>query len=101
VTEYNIQDDEEDRYEDDDPRCWRNHCGGETKRLNELLDDWKNKYYTLEWMGHAMNGWPIIMWADRGDENYEEVKVSHASVRSHSPSASQTDKLSHSKCVRS
>jgi hypothetical protein len=101
VTEYNIQDDEEDRYEDDDPRCWRNHCGGETKRLNELLDDWKNKYYTLEWMGHAMNGWPVIMWADRGDENYEEVKVSHASVRSHTLSAAQTDKLSHSKCVRS
>jgi hypothetical protein len=77
VTEYNIQDDEEDRYEEDDPRSWRNHCGGETKSLGELLDDWKNKYYKLEWMGHESNGWPTTMWADRGDENYEEVKVSH------------------------
>jgi hypothetical protein len=27
-------------------------------------------------MGHESNGWPTIMWADRGDENYEQVKVS-------------------------
>jgi hypothetical protein len=77
VTEYNIQDDEENRYDEDDPKSWRNHCGGETKPLIELLE-----YYTVKWIGHAMNGWPIIMWADRGDENYEEVKVSHAHVRS-------------------
>jgi hypothetical protein len=56
VTEYNIQDDEENRYKEDDPRCWRNHCGGKTKPLMKLLEDWENKYHTLEWMGHEMNG---------------------------------------------
>jgi hypothetical protein len=52
VTEYNIQDDEENRYDEDDPKSWRNHCGGETKPLIELLE-----YYTVKWIGHAMNGW--------------------------------------------
>jgi hypothetical protein len=100
VTEYNIQDyNEEPQYEEDDPRSWRNQCEGETQPLAALLDDWKDKYYTLKWMGFAMNGWPTIMWADRGDENYEEVKVSLPQMRS-AHHAVQTNELSQSKCAR-
>jgi hypothetical protein len=82
VTEYNVQDyNEEPQYEEDEARSWRNQCEGETKPLAALLDEWKRKYFKLEWMGHSMNGWPTVVWADRGDENYEEVKVSHARLR--------------------
>ncbi|KAF1942211.1 hypothetical protein EJ02DRAFT_376331 [Clathrospora elynae] len=84
VTEYNIQDEnEEPQYEEDDPRSWRNQCEGETKSLAALLDDWKEKYYRLEWMGHDMNGWPTVMWADRGDDNYKEVKQMRKIIRKH------------------
>jgi hypothetical protein len=82
VTEYNIQGENDDApYEEDDPRSWRNECEGETKSLAVLLDEWKDKYYRLEWMGFEINGWPTIMWADRGDDNYEGVMVSHARLR--------------------
>jgi hypothetical protein len=76
VTEYNIQDTPEERYSEIDPRKWRNECEGEARPLAELLAEWKDKYFRLEWMGHAQNGWPTVMWADPGDENYGEVKVS-------------------------
>jgi hypothetical protein len=75
VTEYNIQDSNDPKYGGNDPRSWRNYCEGKTRPFLALLDDWKDRYYTLQWMGHVSNGWPTIMWADRGDENYEEVKV--------------------------
>ncbi|ORY11049.1 hypothetical protein BCR34DRAFT_565883 [Clohesyomyces aquaticus] len=93
VTEYNIQYENDDpQYDEDDPRSWRNQCEGEAMSLTELLDDWRSKYFKLEWMGHSMNGWPTVMWADRGDENYEDVKEMRKIIRKHGwPSSFQRE----------
>ena len=83
MTPFNVQDGDETKYDEGDPRNWRNHCDGETVPLTALLSEWKDNYYRLEWMGPAQtDGWGDVQFADPGDHNYEEVEVSPALMRS-------------------
>ncbi|KZF23993.1 hypothetical protein L228DRAFT_244852 [Xylona heveae TC161] len=51
-------------YPPGDPRSWRDQCHDETLRLSDILDRWKQKFATLEWMASPLNGWPYIWWGD-------------------------------------
>jgi hypothetical protein len=43
-------------YEDNDPRAWRNACG-ETRLLEELLTEWREKFESLDWIASSEKVW--------------------------------------------
>lgn len=49
-------------FEADDPRAWRNECAnpGSTARLSNILDEWKEEYASLRWIGLAGLSQPRI-----------------------------------------
>ncbi|PQE24031.1 Alpha beta hydrolase fold protein [Rutstroemia sp. NJR-2017a BVV2] len=47
-------------YTEDDPRRWRNECD-RTLRLEELLEEWTEKFEKLEWIAFQGHGW-VYMW---------------------------------------
>ena len=50
-------------YEDEDPRAWRNVCG-ETRLLEELLTEWREKFENLDWVASSEKVWDEEMNAE-------------------------------------
>jgi hypothetical protein len=50
------------KYEADDPRSWRNTCD-ETRKLIDLLAEWRINFETLKWVAFwGKGGWPRYGW---------------------------------------
>lgn len=66
--------DEQD-YEADDPRHWRNKCEGRTLRLQDFLAEWKNRFMNLEWICVPSNRWQLWWEGNAGEEGLKELNV--------------------------
>lgn len=62
-------------YELDDPRAWRN-AGGETRLLEELLNEWREKFENLHWVASSEK-----VWDD--DDNSENCAQLQKIIREH------------------
>ncbi|PQE04305.1 Alpha beta hydrolase fold protein [Rutstroemia sp. NJR-2017a BBW] len=63
-------------YAEDDPRSWRNECD-RTLRLEELLEEWKEKFESLEWIAFWRRGW-VRMWYWTPPKTWENSEPSKA-----------------------
>ncbi|TGO70289.1 hypothetical protein BOTNAR_0002g00740 [Botryotinia narcissicola] len=72
-------------YAPDDPRSWRNTCG-ETKTLEDLLAEWRNKFESLHWVAFADPTGREKVWNDediqRGEDT-EHCEKLQAIIRKH------------------
>lgn len=64
-------------YAKDDPRQWRDeHCDDRTWPVEELLQMWKEKYWTMEWIGGSKNEYDAytqVRWYDEEQKRgYED-----------------------------
>lgn len=55
-------------YESEDPRAWRNHCG-ETRLLDELLNEWRENFESLHWVAFSEK-----VWIDEGVRDHDREK---------------------------
>jgi hypothetical protein len=83
VTEWrhnDISEPDEPLYSPKDPRSWRNTCG-ETRKLNEMLNEWRDKFESLHWVAYIERVWDDEgLVRDRDTERCEELQ---AIIREH------------------
>ncbi|CZS88474.1 uncharacterized protein RAG0_00215 [Rhynchosporium agropyri] len=72
-------------YDDEDPRAWRNTCG-ETRLLEELLTEWREKFESLHWIAFTDPTGREKVWNDEDvvrDRDTEQCEELQKIIRSH------------------
>jgi hypothetical protein len=65
----------EQDYEAEDPRHWRDKCEGRTLRLQDFLREWKNRFMSLEWICVPTDRWQLWWESIADDDKLRELNV--------------------------